>query len=629
MLLAKEKIQHINSISHDGKVVLVATDTDGKIWYTVKQDGFEDSYLNTPEDQRTGWENWQEIELPNEADDKSVIEKEARELTYNNGNADVYLLQSRYKTKDQSAIAPVQLVSGLGYLYIFRQSKTDTLLVDRFVLDGLTNTLTRRLEVRFKRSKQKHTPSQIKKKSAHGLTNIDSLDYTDINGNNFYEPTTELSLVKNLANGWFSVVLLPTNEQDKYRWHIFAYNSVSQKVELTTLRASEDGLFDVKDYTILDPEPRKIPGIIKRSLDLGNRNVSYGLTATKYDLQRERQTEEEDETGNKIKQLLRESVRVMLAFGTTEGNVAAISFAAAADGTLSEISSNGSETILRSNSREILLPLNTLDQIKAIGTTNPPPQGKIIGLARGEDDKVVLTSEAATGLDETEITEVKITGIQDYNYLHSQITKIDENTFEVSLNGANANGGNWEVIPQEETGLIFNGIVTAYEITSTGKLKVTALNHGLVNGDSVQIVDTKDYNGTYTVTKIDDTTFSLDGVRWQPGTAISANLRSEKRRGVILDGNGDYIELPLTGKVLSSDFTVEAWIKLSNVSRDNPVLGTEKNPSNTGNTGRDKELHLMVKNNKKAFLGFHSNDTSGSSEFTANTWYHVAFRYSQ
>jgi len=59
MLLAKEKIQHINSISHDGKVVLVATDTDGKIWYTVKQDGFEDSYLNTPEDQRTGCENWQ------------------------------------------------------------------------------------------------------------------------------------------------------------------------------------------------------------------------------------------------------------------------------------------------------------------------------------------------------------------------------------------------------------------------------------------------------------------------------------------------------------------------------------------------------------------------------------------
>jgi hypothetical protein len=560
--------------------------------------------------------------LPNEADDASVIDKERKELTYKkSNNVDVYLLKSRYKTKDESAVAPVQLVSGLGYLYIFRQSKTNTLLVDRFVLDGLTNKLTRRLEVRFKRSKEKHTPSQIQKKTAHGLTNIDSLDFTDINGNNFYEPTTELSLVNNLANGWFSVVLLPTNEQDKYRWHLFAYNNVSKKVELTTLRASEEGLFDVKDYTILDPEPRQIPGIIKRSLDMGNLNVSYGLTATKYDLQQERETEEEDETGKKIRRLLRESVRVMLAVGTTAGNVATISFAAAADGTLSEIASNGPETILRSNSREILLPLNTLDQIKAIGTTNPPPQGKITGLARGEDDKVVLTSEVATGLDGTEITEVKITGIQDYNYLHSPVTRIDENTFEVSLNGSNTNGRNWEVIPQEETGLIFNGIVTAYEITSTGKLKVTALNHGLDSGDSVQVVDTKDYNGTYTVTKIGDNTFSLDGVRWQAGTAISAKLRSEKRRGVILDGTGDYIELPLSGKVLSSDFTVEAWIKPSLLTGYNSVLGTDTASANQG-------LHLTI-NSQRLHFGFYSNDTASTTNLTANTWYHVAFRYSK
>ena len=43
MLLQKEKLQHINSIAHEGKVVVIATDADGKIWYTVKQDGFEDS----------------------------------------------------------------------------------------------------------------------------------------------------------------------------------------------------------------------------------------------------------------------------------------------------------------------------------------------------------------------------------------------------------------------------------------------------------------------------------------------------------------------------------------------------------------------------------------------------------
>ncbi len=613
MLLAKEKVQHINSIAHEGKVVVVATDTDGKIWYTVKQDGFEDSYLNTPEDQRTGWEKWQELKLPNEADDRSVLDKEAEEFTYKNGNANVYLLKSLYKTHEQSASAPVQLVSGLGHLYIFRQSKTNILLVDRFVLDGLTNTLTRKLEVRFKRSKQKHKPSKTQKKSAHGLTNIDSLDYTDINGNNFYEPTTELSLLNNLANGWFSVVLLPTNEQDKYRWHIFAYNSTSKKVELTTLRASEEGLFDVRDYTILDPEPRSIAGIIKRTLNLGTLTVAKGLTATKYDLQRERLTDEG-------MQLLRDSVRVMLVVGTGAGNVAAISFAVAADGTLSEIEDDpDNTTIRRSNTRQILLPLNTLDQIKTIGTTNPPPQGTITGIARGEDDKVILTSATATGLDETEITEVKITGNQDYNRLYSQVTKIDDNTFEISHESSH--GGNWEVIPEEETGLIFNGIVTAYEITSQGKLKVTALNHGLNNGDSVQVVDSKDYNGTYTVTKVGDNTFSLDGVRWQAGTAISANIQTQKRRGVILDGDGDYIELPLTGKVLSSDFTVEAWIKPSVVTGYKTVLGTDTASNNQG-------LHLTLYTNKLHF-GFYGNDTPSTTNLTANTWYHVAFCYSE
>jgi hypothetical protein len=54
LLLAEQKLQHINTIAHEGKVVVLTTDTDGKIRYTVKQDGFEDSYLNTPEAERTG-----------------------------------------------------------------------------------------------------------------------------------------------------------------------------------------------------------------------------------------------------------------------------------------------------------------------------------------------------------------------------------------------------------------------------------------------------------------------------------------------------------------------------------------------------------------------------------------------
>lgn len=612
MLINKEKIQHINSIAHEGKVVVVATDADGKIWYTVKQDGFEDSYLSQSPEQRTGWEAWEELQLPNEPDDQSVLDKEKKELTDQNDGR-IYFLRSLYKTHDQSAVAPVQLVSGLGYIYIFRQSKTNTLLVDRFVLDGLTNKLVRKLEVRFKRSKQKHTPSKNQKKGSSGLANIDSLDFTDILGNNFYEPTTELSLIDNLRDGWFSVVLLPTDEQDKYRWHIFAYNSRAAKVEITTLRASEEGLFDIKDYTVLDPEPRRIDGIIKRSLNLGSRTVTKGLAAVKYDVQRERQTDDG-------MQLLRESVRVMLAVGTGEGNVAAISFAAAADGTLSQIADAPSEPkkFRRSTTRQILLPLNTLDEIKAIGTASPPPKGTITGFVRGEEDEVILTSKEATGISATEITQVKVTGNQAYNRLYSQVAKIDDDTFEITPESAD--GGNWEVVPEEETGLIFNGIVTAYEITSRGKLKVTALNHGLENGDEVQVVDTKDYNGTYTVTKIDAKTFSLDGVRWQAGTAI--NLQTQKRRGVTFDGADDYIDLPDMNHDFSQGFTIEAWVWYDGFHHWSRIIdfGNGANVDNIvfANEGTSNKLQLLIcKGNNGQFCG-------AAGVLETGKWMHLA-----
>jgi len=148
-------LKHINSITHEGKVIVLATATDGKIWYSIKQDGFEDSYLNTPADQRTGWENWQQLELPNETKaDESVVKQEKAELTYLT-DSNRYILRSRYQTVNETAVAPVQVISALGHLYVFRQSKTNTLFVDRFVVDGMTNKLNRKLEVRFKRSKQK------------------------------------------------------------------------------------------------------------------------------------------------------------------------------------------------------------------------------------------------------------------------------------------------------------------------------------------------------------------------------------------------------------------------------------------------------------------------------------------
>ena len=534
MYLSKDQLQHINTVTHEGKVVVFATDAKGEISYTVKQDGFEDSYLNTPVDQRTGWEVWQTLKFPNETSDLSVVKKEQAELTYQTDESR-YLIKSGYATQALTAVAPVQVISALGHIYVFRQSTANTLLVDRFVLDGMTNKLNRKLEVRFKRSKQKHEFTKTMQRGSGGLVNVDTLDFRDANGHFFYEPTTELCLINHLHRGWFSVVLVPTIENDVHRWHIFAYNSQTQKVELTTIRASETGLFDVKDYTVFEESndalvPRRIPGVIKRTLEMNGVTVTNGLSATKYDLQQAQQTQSGEE------QLLKTATRLMLAIPTDQGT-AAFSFAIAGDGTLAEIDETPDSTIVRSRQREVLLPLNTLDEIKGIADRTPPPQGVISGFAEGTDEEKIedlvklSTNGRASELANGDL--VKITGTSDYQGLY-QAVKVDEETFDIDV-AADRGLGYWEKEDPEAGGLMFDGMITAYERTTDGKLRVTCPNHGLEKSDLVQIAGTKDYNDTYPVQKIDDTHFVIER-KWATGEAINVKLVSQRRRGIVFDG---------------------------------------------------------------------------------------------
>ena len=45
-----------------------------------------------------------------------------------------------------------------------------------------------------------------------------------------------------------AVVLLPTTNPDRGRWHFFSYDRVSERVEHVSLRSSESGLFDLQDH---------------------------------------------------------------------------------------------------------------------------------------------------------------------------------------------------------------------------------------------------------------------------------------------------------------------------------------------------------------------------------------------
>ncbi|MDP5339492.1 MAG: LamG domain-containing protein [Nodularia sp. (in: cyanobacteria)] len=631
MLVKQEQIQYINSITHAGKVVLFGTDSQGKVWYTIKQDGFEDSYLNTPPEERTGWENWQVLDFPNEAkDDASVVERETKELSYQ-GDTSQFILRSCYRTQEETAVAPVQLISGMEHLYVFRQSKQNTLLCDRYVLDGIANKLVRKLQVRFKRSGQRFKASEKMQQGIGGLKNIDSLDYRDANRNPFYEPTTELSFIKNLHQGWFSVVQLPTVEHNKSQWNIFAYNSQTQKIDLYSLRVSEEGLFNVHDYTIFEPKsvdnptliPRSLPGITKRTLDL-NIQVGNGISATSFYVQSSRETEAGP-------QLMRDTTKVMLAIVTNDDKVATITFTALGDGTLSQINETPTSTILRSNIREVLLPLNTLDKIKTIGIAAPPPEGKITALNRVISDgipNVQVTSTEASILKNGQ--EITIQGTSAYDG-HYHITKIDDTTFEIDApwveNGSDIELGIWQVVPPEEQAVVFDGIITGYEITSTGKLRIKAENHGLENGDEVQIFDTASYDGSYPITKVDDQNFAINNLRWQTGEAVNLKLQSLKRRGIVFNGVNDYVELPPQSMPIGNEITVSFWAK-----------GGEKLPKETAiiyangvNNERVLNIHLPYSNSSIYFdcgadgNGFDRIEKAAQPNEYQGEWVHWAF----
>ncbi|KAG8525628.1 uncharacterized protein KY384_009272 [Bacidia gigantensis] len=140
------------------------------------------------------------------------------------------------------------------YIYLFRQGRSASagfanrlvnaeerslppidgnLLCDRFNLVG--STISRTLEVRYRRSRQKRFP----------LNEHDTLAVRDINDVPFYEPTFSIRFVRDLVDGRFSVLQTPTMTNDVSRWMIFAFSKRSQQIDCFTTDVANDGLFDI------------------------------------------------------------------------------------------------------------------------------------------------------------------------------------------------------------------------------------------------------------------------------------------------------------------------------------------------------------------------------------------------
>jgi Concanavalin A-like lectin/glucanases superfamily len=119
------------------------------------------------------------------------------------------------------------------------------LMVDRFIfVDG---QLKPKLEVRYQRSRKRDLPASRK----------DTLGYEDLEKQPFYEPTATLTFIKHLADGRFSVLLLPTSLPDVQRWQLFAYNLATRRIDSFNIERGNDGLFNTRGtcyYTSADPQ---------------------------------------------------------------------------------------------------------------------------------------------------------------------------------------------------------------------------------------------------------------------------------------------------------------------------------------------------------------------------------------
>jgi len=278
------KYQYTVQINHKGMVIAFAMDEVRRIYYSVLD--LENTQIQgkSPLDVNYWLDNPKEISFPNEIAQvgyailpnvkmaliKKGTREEARLGTLRPEEVDPFLSTTARFT----AQAPFQVLSDGKFIYLFRQAigkehsdmlykkdgagnfvldKTqkkvplvnETLLVDRYVLAG--TELKLKMEVRYQRSRHKYNPQ----------TSKDGLGAKDLEKKPFFEPTQELDFVRNLKDGRFSVLLLPTQIADLQRWQLFTHNSKTGLIDSFNVERSSDGLFNTKGtqlYTSPDPE---------------------------------------------------------------------------------------------------------------------------------------------------------------------------------------------------------------------------------------------------------------------------------------------------------------------------------------------------------------------------------------
>ena len=146
--------------------------------------------------------------------------------------------------------------------------------------------------------------------------------------------------------------------------------------------------------------------------------------------------------------------------------------------------------VLRCDEHVVLLPINTLDQIKPLGGTAPAPQGTITG--RSWAPSRIGPMGASSSHQPRRARWYRTTPCSSpAPHRTTASIRSPRSTAADSRSRRRLRSQPWapgKSRSKEDDNLIFDGMVTAYKVLSNGKLMVAAVNHGLEVGDHVQIV---------------------------------------------------------------------------------------------------------------------------------------------
>lgn len=243
--------KHTAMVRHNGTVIAFAVNEDRRIFYSVLD--LNDQSTKGPLDVNYWQNNPQTLTFPNEivtvgeglfdplqmpVYKKGSSEPEAAGTRVRENEKD----QFRSTTASLSDNTAFHVMSDNKFVYLFRQSVENSdvdlaagvLLVDRFILSG--TVLLNKREVRYQRSRNKYQPQSRK----------DSLGAKDMEKNPFFEPTQKLSFIRNLVDGRFTSLLLPTQIANLQRWQIFAHNVKTGMIDSFNIERAADGLFNLK-----------------------------------------------------------------------------------------------------------------------------------------------------------------------------------------------------------------------------------------------------------------------------------------------------------------------------------------------------------------------------------------------